>query len=127
MLNSIAMIAAGGALGAVARHYTNIGVMALARAPFPWGTFVVNVLGCFIMGALIAFFAGKADPGQNWKLFLTTGFLGAYTTFSAFSLDTMGLITRGDITGAASYVLGSVILSIGAVFFGSFIVWRFLL
>ncbi len=123
-MNTILAIAAGGALGAVARHLTNTGVMALVKVPFPWGIFTVNVLGSFVMGVLIALFASKLDLSQGWKLFLTTGFLGAYTTFSAFSLDTMAMITRGMMVDAAVYVIGTVILSIAAIFLGSFLVWR---
>lgn len=124
MLNSIAMIAVGGALGSVARHYTNIGVMALVRVPFPWGTFTANVLGCFLMGALTALFVSKLNLSPEWRLFLTTGFLGGYTTFSTFALDAVTLSTRGDMAGAITYILGSVILSIAAVILGTFLVWR---
>lgn len=125
MIASIGAIAAGGALGALSRHFMNHGIMALVRAPFPYGILSINILGSFLMGVLIALFAAKLDISQGWKLFLTTGFLGAFTTFSTFSLDTMALITRGDMGGAVTYVFASVILSLGAIFLGSWIVWKF--
>lgn len=124
MINTILTIAAGGALGAVTRHSMNAGIMTLVKAPFPYGILCVNILGSFLIGAAIALFAGYWNPGKFGQLFFVTGFLGAFTTFSTFSLDTMTLITRGDLFGAFSYVLGSVILSIAAVFLGSFIVWK---
>lgn len=126
MINTILAISAGGALGALARHGMNVGIMALVKAPFPYGTLCVNILGSFLVGALVASFAGIWNPGKLGQLFFVTGFLGAFTTFSTFSLDTMALLTRGDVFGALSYVLGSVVLSIAAVFLGTFIVWRFM-
>lgn len=125
MFSTIAVIAAGGAAGSVARHFANTGLSALFKTSFPAGILIVNVLGCFLMGVLVALFAAKLNVPQEGKLFLTVGFLGGFTTFSAFSLDTMNLWTRGDVTGAVLYVLASVILSILAVFAGSWIVWRF--
>ena len=126
MIASIGAIAAGGALGAVARHFVNNGVMALAKTTFPLGIMSINILGSFVMGALIALFAAKLDISQGWKLFLTVGFLGSFTTFSTFSLDTMTLFSRGDWVGSATYVAASVILSIAGVFAGSWIVWKFI-
>jgi CrcB protein len=124
MIKTILAIAAGGAFGALSRHFVNSGVMSLLKTPFPYGTLTVNVLGSFVMGVLIALFAAKLDLSQHWKLFLTVGFLGAFTTFSAFSLDTMTLITRGDTAGAFIYILSSVTLSIGGIFLGSALVWK---
>jgi CrcB protein len=79
---------------------------------------IVNVLGSLIMGLLGGWFAHKADPGQTWRLFLTTGVLGGFTTFSAFSLDTMLLWERGHVWSAGLYVLASVALAIIGMFSG---------
>lgn len=124
-MKTIVAIALGGALGSVIRHFMNTGIAAFFKAPFPWGILAVNVLGCFVMGVLVAVFAGVWNPPQEVRAFLTVGFLGGFTTFSAFSLDAMALWTVGDMRGMAVYVLGSVALSIAAVFLGSFVVWKF--
>lgn len=124
MISTIGAIAAGGAFGAVARHGLNSGIMALVKAPFPWGIMTANVLGSFAMGVLIAVFASVWNPPQEIKAFLTVGFLGAFTTFSTFSLDAMTLWSRGDILGAAAYVLGSVVLSLAGIALGSWLVWK---
>jgi CrcB protein len=120
MISTIGAIAAGGALGAVARHFANEGVSALFKSEFPLGIMLVNIAGCFVMGVLVAVFA-QQGASQGMRTFLTVGFLGGFTTFSAFSLDTMNLWMRGDVAGAAAYVLGSVVLSIAAVFIGSWL------
>lgn len=123
-MQTLFVIAAGGAFGAMCRHFLNSGISLWLKAPFPWGTFTANVLGSFAMGVLIAVFAAHWNPSQEMRLFLTVGFLGAFTTFSTFSLDSMTLITRGEWGGAAAYILGSTILSIAAAFAGSFAVWK---
>jgi CrcB protein len=125
MIGTIGAIAGGGALGALARHFANTGLTTLLKTPFPWGTLTVNVTGSFLIGMLIAVFASSWNPSQEIRLFLTTGFLGGFTTFSAFSADAMALWLRGDMIGAALYVTGSVVLSLAAVFLGGWIVWKF--
>ncbi len=121
---SILYVAAGGALGAVCRHGVNVGVASLLKQPTHYGTLTANVLGCLIMGALVALFARYGNPSQEVRLLLTVGFLGAFTTFSTFSLETVNMFTRGDTYGAAVYVFASVILSVSAVMLGSFLVWK---
>lgn len=108
----------GGGLGAALRHGVNIGVARLLGTSFPYGTLTVNVAGCLIMGLLAGYFAFKGDVTQSWRLFLTTGILGGFTTFSAFSLDVALLYERGDIGLAATYILASVAMSLVAVFAG---------
>ncbi|MBT3700272.1 MAG: fluoride efflux transporter CrcB [Alphaproteobacteria bacterium] len=111
-------IAAGGALGAVARHQVSATVMRLAGAGFPWGTVAVNVLGSFLMGALIELMALRLNVGLEMRAFLTVGFLGAFTTFSTFSLDFVTLFERDAGVAAIGYAALSVILAIGALFAG---------
>ncbi|NCO04141.1 MAG: fluoride efflux transporter CrcB [Alphaproteobacteria bacterium] len=121
-MNMILAIAAGGALGAVCRYGVNIGAIQLLGANFPWGTLIVNVLGSFIMGALIAAFAHIGNPSQEIKAFLIVGLLGAMTTFSTFSLDTITLFERGELTAMALYLFSSVFFSIMGLFAGLFLV-----
>jgi fluoride exporter len=103
----------GGGLGASLRHGLNLLTARLFPGlGFPLATLVINVSGSVVMGMLIAIFAFKGGGPQSWRLFLTTGILGGYTTFSTFSLDVALLYERGDIVQAALYVLGSVVLSI---------------
>jgi CrcB protein len=115
----------GGGLGAALRHGVNLLTARLFGMNFPYGTFAVNITGSLIMGLLAAWFAFKAGGTQHWRLFLTTGVLGGYTTFSSFSLDVALLYERGDISGAALYALASVMLSILGLFAGLWLVRHF--
>jgi CrcB protein len=116
MLNAILSVAAGGALGSLARYGVNISAGKLLGMDFPYGTFIVNVAGSFIIGLLIAIFAHFWQPPESVKLFLVTGFLGGFTTFSSFSLDAVTLLERQDYITAGLYIGGSVLLSICALF-----------
>ena len=92
---------------------------------FPYHTLTVNVTGSFVMGLVAGYFAFKGDAPQHWRLFLTTGILGGYTTFSAFSLDTASLYERGEVGLAAVYVLSSVVVSIAGLFLGLYLMRHF--
>jgi CrcB protein len=113
-----AIVFLGGGLGAALRHAINLGAARWLGVGFPFGTLIVNVSGSLVMGLLAGYFAFKGDATQHWRLFLTTGVLGGYTTFSAFSLDAALLYERGEISQAAIYVLASVLLSIAGLFAG---------
>ena len=116
----------GGGLGAALRHGVNLLSARLFGTAFPWHTLIENVSGSLVMGVLAGYFAFKADPSsQHWRLFLTTGVLGGYTTFSAFSLDSVLLYERGETGLAALYVLGSVALAIGGLVAGLALVRHF--
>jgi CrcB protein len=119
---SYLLVFLGGGFGAMLRHGVNLGTARWLGVGFPWGTFLVNITGSLVMGLIAGWFALKADASQSWRLFLTTGILGGYTTFSAFSLDTALLYERGEIGLAALYVVGSVALSIAGLFIGLWIV-----
>jgi CrcB protein len=108
----------GGGLGAALRHGVNVGLPRFFGPGFPYATLFVNVTGSFLMGAIVAWFAFRGEAPQAWRLFLTTGILGGYTTFSAFSLDFALLYERGAYGLAALYVLGSVGLSLLGIFAG---------
>jgi len=107
----------GGGLGSLARHGINRLGLTLLGPGFPWWTMAVNVAGSFLIGLLAGLF-GAMETGQNARLFLVTGFLGGFTTFSAFSLDALTLWERGAQFQAGLYVLGSLILSLLAAAIG---------
>lgn len=112
----------GGGAGAALRHGINIAALKALGGGLPFGTLAVNILGSFAMGLLAEWFALKADPGQHWRLFLTTGVLGGFTTFSTFSLDTAVLLERGSQSTAIVYALLSVVASVAALFLGLLVV-----
>ena len=118
-------VAAGGALGSVTRHAMNLGITRVAGPGFPWGILLINGLGCLVMGMVAAGLLRLPLPDAV-RLFLATGFLGGFTTFSAFALDTMKLVQSGQSGLAAVYVLASVALSLSAVFLG-FLLMRLVL
>jgi fluoride exporter len=108
----------GAGLGGALRHAVNIAAARLLGVEFPWGTLAVNVLGSLAIGLVAGWFALRGEASEPWRLFLATGLLGGFTTFSAFSLDVALLYERGALGAAGLYVLASVGLSIAAVFAG---------
>ena len=108
----------GGGIGAALRHGFNLAFARLLGTAFPYATLFENVSGSLVMGLLVAWFAFRSGIPQHWQLFLTTGILGGYTTFSTFSLDVALLYERGETGLAALYVLLSVVLSVGGLFGG---------
>jgi CrcB protein len=112
------IVFAGGGVGAALRHGFNLAFARLFGTAFPYATLFENVSGSIVMGGLVALFAFRTGIPHHWQLFLTTGILGGYTTFSTFSLDVAVLYERGEISLAALYVLLSVALSIGGLFGG---------
>jgi CrcB protein len=116
MLYLIVFLGAG--IGGALRHGVNVGAARLFGYGFPFGTLIVNVAGSFLMGLLAGYFLFRPGIGQHMRLFLATGVLGGFTTFSAFSLDTALLIERHAFAMAAAYVAGSVAASLSALFFG---------
>ena len=111
-------VAAGGALGSVARYLAGIGATKLFGLAFPWGTLLINVSGSFLIGVFVELFALKWDLPQEARVFLTVGICGGFTTFSTFSLEAWLLMERGEWGYAAAYVAGSVVLSIAALILG---------
>jgi len=124
-LGVLLAIAIGGGLGSLARHYLSTGVYSVTGSTFPYGILAVNVLGGLIMGIVVELGALKLSYSLEMRAFLTTGILGGFTTFSTFSLDTALLIERGDWLGAAIYMVASVLLSVGALFGGLWLVRSF--
>src|SRR5918911_471966 len=116
MLYLIVFIGAG--VGGAVRHGVNVAAARLFGYGFPFGTLIVNIAGSFLMGLLAGYFVFRPGIGQHWRLFMTTGILGGFTTFSAFSLDAALLVERHSYGLAAGYVVGSVAASVSALFFG---------
>ncbi|MET3614371.1 CrcB protein [Rhizobium aquaticum] len=108
----------GAGIGGMLRQGVNVTALKWAGNGFPWGTLFINILGSFVMGLVAEYWALKSGLPQTTRLFLTTGILGGFTTFSAFSLDTALLYERGETLAAAGYAIGSVVLSVGALFGG---------
>lgn len=119
-MNSVVLVFLGAGIGGAMRHGVNIAAARVLGTGFPWATLAVNVVGGFAMGVLAGWLALKA--GETWtqsvRLFVATGILGGFTTFSAFSLDTVLLWERGQVGAVAAYVLASVVLSIAALVAG---------
>ena len=111
-------IAAGGALGAMARFGVSHGVHNMLGRTFPYGTLVVNVAGSFFIGLLFVLLTERLELGPHWRAFLMVGFLGAFTTFSTFSLETLELLESGAMLKAFTSVISNVILCIGAAWIG---------
>lgn len=111
----ILAVAIGGALGSVARYLVGIGSGHLFGSDFPWGTLIINVAGSFLIGLFTGLFALKWDLSQASRIFLVVGICGGFTTFSTFSLDAYFLMERGEMIAAGSYMIASVVLSVGAL------------
>lgn len=120
-MNMIFATALGGALGSVLRHYV-ITAGGRLHEFFPYGTLIVNVVGCFLIGLLMELMALKWQVSLEVRALLVTGFLGGFTTFSAFSFDFFKLVETNHVLAAAAYVAASVFLSLLAVFAGVWIV-----
>jgi fluoride exporter len=112
----------GGGLGAALRHGVNLAAARLVGTAFPYGTLFINIAGSLAMGLIAEYLALKAGAPQRWRLFMMTGILGGFTTFSAFSLEAALLYERGQLAAAATYVVTSVGLAVGALFAGLAIV-----
>ena len=112
MIPPVVQVALGGAIGASLRYGANLGIGRLLGAVFPWHTLAVNVIGSALMGGLMVLLAHRGQ--QQLAPFLMTGILGGFTTFSAFSMDTISLAQRGETALAAGYVLASVLFSLAA-------------
>jgi len=112
------LAATGGAIGAAGRYGVGVLATRFFGIGFPWGTLIVNVVGSFLMGALIAALVLRSGTSNEMRTFLATGVLGGFTTFSAFSLDAVSLYERGEITLSLTYIVTSVVASILALVAG---------
>jgi len=124
-MNKLLLVAAGGAVGSVARYLVGVGAMRVLGPGWPHGTFTVNVVGGFLMGCLTAWLAHRDSAFQeSWRVLLGVGVLGGFTTFSSFSLETALMIEKRAYLQAFSYSAASVILSVAALFAGLMIARR---
>ena len=121
-MRTIVAISIAGALGALARYGLDGVVSRRLPTSFPWGTFVVNISGALVLGFLLTLMTEQLTTAPWLRSALTIGFLGAYTTFSTFSLDAILLWQRHDYLLAAYYIGGSVVLSLLGLFAGLWIV-----
>lgn len=119
-MTSTALVFLGAGIGGVLRHGVNLAALRWPLGSFPYGTLAINIVGSGVMGLVIGWFAFRAGEGapQDLRLFLATGILGGFTTFSTFSLDAVLLWQKGEIAQAGVYVLGSVCLSLAALVAG---------
>lgn len=117
-MNQVVAIGVGGALGSVARFGLSTGVYALLGRNFPYGTFVVNVLGCLAMGILFVLFTEWLTDSNVLRAGVLIGVLGGFTTFSSFSIETYTLVEQGEVAKAGLYVLGSLVLCITSTWLG---------
>ena len=124
---NLLLVACGGAAGAVLRYVLGAQAMRAFGGVWPWGTLIANVLGGLLMGVLagVLTLRGGADQ-ERWRLLLGVGVLGGFTTFSAYSLEVALMIERREWTSAAAYSLGSVVLSVAALFAGLLLMRRVL-
>jgi CrcB protein len=113
------LIAAGGGAGSLARYLAGTAVMTRFGARFPWGTLVVNVTGCFLIGLIVTLLTERFSPGTNWRPLLVIGFLGGYTTFSSFEWETYSAMRDGSSWIGLANVIGSVFFGYAAVWLGA--------
>src|SRR3954466_15164253 len=121
-MNNVLVVALGGGLGAALRHGVNLVALRLLGPNFPWGTFTINIAGSLAMGIFIELLARRFSGSEGLRLFVATGILGGFTTFSSFSLDFAVLWERGEAGQAVAYAGGSVIVSLVALFAGLWLV-----
>ncbi|MBD8555886.1 fluoride efflux transporter CrcB [Rhizobium sp. CFBP 8762] len=115
---NIVLVAVGGAVGSVLRYLVGVWALRLAGPVFPWGTLFVNVTGSFLIGVTAEFIVRRFGGSVDLRLLLITGLIGGYTTFSAFTLDALTLLERGNTAAALIYIASSVVVSLLAVFAG---------
>jgi CrcB protein len=118
-MDKLLLVFLGGGIGSISRYLLGVGTFRSLGPGWPYGTFTANILGGFAMGVLAGWLAHRGGADQErWRLLLGVGFMGGFTTFSSFSLETVLMIERRDYGQAAGYVAASAALSIGALFLG---------
>lgn len=118
MIRSVLLVGAGGFLGSISRFLASRFIQNVLSASFPFGTFFVNITGCFVIGLIYGFSEKDTLFDNGWKLFLATGFCGGFTTFSTFANENLALLRDGDIFHFTIYTILSVVLGISATFAG---------
>jgi CrcB protein len=118
MIKNFLLVGLGGGIGSVARYLCQKWFSENYPHPFPWGTFVVNLIGCFLIGIIYAATEKSSTLTPQTRLLLITGFCGGFTTFSTFAFENMNLLRSGDLLYFSIYIVGSVVLGIAGVFAG---------
>jgi CrcB protein len=118
MIRNILLVGLGGAIGSVARYLSQRWATYFYPHLFPWGTFAVNIVGCFLIGLFWGWSFRSFTTNENWKLFLMTGLCGGFTTFSAFTLEAVGLLKENKTGLFFMYIAGSVLIGILATYLG---------
>jgi CrcB protein len=124
-LQKYLLIALGGALGSIARYWVGTTIAARAGLKFPYGTLVVNLTACLVIGFTLSFLAERTDINPAWRFFIPIGFIGAYSTFSTYEWETLSIMRSGAFAIAALYAVGSLILGLAATWAGSALAQRF--
>jgi CrcB protein len=125
ILMSYLLVFVGGGLGSTLRYAINVLCGRTLGTAFPYSTFIINITGSLVMGLIAGYLAFRGEASQPWRIFLMTGVLGGYTTFSAFSLDAVYLYERGEVGLAVFYVVGSVVLALAGLVGGLAVVRHF--
>jgi CrcB protein len=118
-LQKYLLIAAGGALGSIARFWVGSTISGRMGARFPYGTFVINITACVVIGFTLAYLGKRADLNPAWRYLFPVGFIGAYSTFSTYEWETLSTLRSGAFALAALYAVGSLILGLVAVWAGT--------
>jgi fluoride exporter len=118
MIKNILLVGLGGGIGSMARYLCQRWFAATYMSAFPWGTFAVNIVGCFAIGIFWGMTFKSFDNNESWKLFLMTGLCGGFTTFSAFTLEGVGLLKEEKLALFFTYVAGSVLIGLLATYAG---------
>ena len=113
------LIAAGGALGSIARFWVGSTISGRIGAKFPYGTFVINITACVILGFTLTYIGKRAGLNPAWRYFIPVGFIGAYSTFSTYEWETLSTLRSGAFTVGALYAVGSLILGLASVWAGT--------
>ena len=121
-MNIVLVIAAGGAIGAVGLRAVMIAATYLLGSSFPYATIIVNLIGSFVLGGLVQSLKYYSGIGNKIQVFLIVGVLGSFTTFSEFSMDVVVLIQKNEMFAAGFYILGSIVVPLGALLFGTFLI-----
>jgi len=121
-LKNILLVVGGSAIGGGFRYFLSVFLQQFIRTQFPAGTFVVNILGCFLIGVIYAFSERQPESSQPIKILLATGFCGGFTTFSAFAIENLNLLKNGNTLLAMNYIIGSVLIGVLAAWAGTVMV-----
>jgi CrcB protein len=118
-LQKYLLIAAGGALGSIARYWVGSTISGRIGARFPYGTFVINITACIVIGFTLTYLGKRADLNPAWRYLIPVGFIGAYSTFSTYEWETLSTLRSGAFAMGALYALGSLILGLASVWAGA--------